>query len=352
MKHVIVIAEAGVNHNGSLEIAKKLIDRAAEAKVDFVKFQTFKTENLVTQSAAKADYQKVGCEEEESQFDMLKKLELTARMHCELIEYCEKKKIRFLSTPFDITSADYLENKVSLYKIPSGELTNIPLITHIAKKKKPLIISTGMATLEEVELAINAVKEVWRSVGFEYSETYNISGVEVPGLVVLHCTTAYPTPYDQVNLLAMNTIRSELKVKVGYSDHTLGIEVPVAAVALGACVIEKHFTLDRLMDGPDHSASLEPEELVSMVKSIRNISLSLGDGVKQPSEVEAANKDVARKSLHFSKNLKKNQIVTRLDLSIKRPGNGLPPSVAENLIGRKLLVNVNKDDLVSLSHFV
>jgi len=351
VKHVIIIAEAGVNHNGSLDLAKKLVDAAADAKADFIKFQTFKAETLVTEDASKAEYQITNTGNNDSQFSMLKKLEFTEEMHDEVMKYCKTKGVRFLSTPFDITDADYLEDKVSIYKVPSGELTNFPLLSHLARKKKPIIISTGMATLDEIRKSISHLKKEWDNVDFNYSGEYEIEGLTIPGLSVLHCTTAYPTPFDQVNLKAMTTIEQETMETVGYSDHTLGIEVPIAATAMGARIIEKHFTLDRNMEGPDHAASLEPNELKAMVLGIRNISSALGTGIKAPSEVEKNNIDIARKSVHFRENLSIGHVAKESDFVIKRPGSGIPPYELSSLVGKELQIEVKKNQIVEFSHF-
>ena len=271
----IIIAEAGVNHNGSIIMAKQLVDIASKAGADYVKFQTFKAHSLVTSTAEKADYQKTLTDEGESQFEMIKKLELNRAAHEELIDYCKKKNIQFLSTPFDCDSIDLLEElEIPIFKIPSGEITNIPYLRYIGSKGKPIIMSTGMAALDEVREAM---------------EILLTTGIDKKDLTILHCNTEYPTPFTDVNLLAMLTIKKELKVDVGYSDHTLGIEAPIAAVAIGAKIIEKHFTIDRNLPGPDHAASLEPNELIDMIKAIRNIDIALGDGIKMPSASEKKN---------------------------------------------------------------
>ena len=286
---VLIIGEAGVNHNGDLNIARKLIDVAVEAGVDMVKFQTFITEEGITGNAEKAKYQLRATDKKETQFEMLKKLELDREAHEELIRHCNHKGIRFLSTAFDHPSIDLLnELNIPLYKVPSGEITNLPYLRHIGRMGKPVILSTGMATLKEVEDAINVLRE---------------SGTPKGEITVLHCNTSYPTPMEDVNLKGMLTIRDELEVKVGYSDHTLGIEIPIASVAMGASVIEKHFTLDRGMEGPDHKASLDPCELKAMVNAIRNIENALGDVVKRPSSSEMKNKSVARKSIVAARNI-------------------------------------------------
>ena len=329
---VFVIAEAGVNHNGSLELAKKLVDAAKDAGADCVKFQTFVSKNIVSKNAVKAEYQKQQTEPEESQQDMLKKLELSFDEFVELNEYCKSKSIEFMSTAFDFDSIDFLDSlEMGTWKIPSGDITNLPYLIKIAKLNKPVILSTGMSTLEDIRSAIKALKE---------------NGVEE--LTVLHCTTEYPTPFEDVNLRAMNTIKEEFGVKVGYSDHTKGIEVPIAAVALGATVIEKHFTLDRNMEGPDHKASLEPNELKAMVDSIRHIELALGNGMKQPAESEKKNMAVARKSIIAGKDIKAGEIFTESNLTVKRPGNGISPMRWFDVIGKHALRDFEEDELIEL----
>ena len=330
----IIIAEAGVNHNGSIELAKKLIDVAAKAGADFVKFQTFKAETLVAQTADKAEYQKEITNTDESQFEMIKKLELDRKTHEELIDYCKTKDIQFLSTAFDHDSIDLLDElNIPLFKIPSGEITNLPYLRHIGKMGKPIIMSTGMSTLDEVRDALNILIE---------------SGAEKEQITILHCNTEYPTPMEDVNLKAMLTIKDELGVKIGYSDHTLGIEVPIAAVAMGATVIEKHFTLDRNMPGPDHRASLEPGELRAMVTAIRNIEKAMGDGIKKPSLSETNNISVARKSIVAKKSIKKDELFTEENLIVKRPGTGISPMVWDNIIAQISKKNFNKDDLIEI----
>ena len=328
----IVIAEAGVNHNGSIETAKKLIDVAASAKVDFVKFQTFKAENLATKSADKAKYQKDLTDNKESQFEMLKKLELDFESHIELIKYCSHKKIKFLSTPFDIDSLNMLlKLDIPLIKIPSGELTNLPLLREIGKTKKPIIMSTGMATLDEIDSALKIL--------------YN-SGAKKNKITVLHCNTEYPTPIKDVNLNAMLTIKKELKVAVGYSDHTLGIDISLAAVVLGATIIEKHFSLDRMQPGPDHKASLMPDELINLVRSINKIEKALGNGEKTPSPSEKKNLFIARKSIVAKKNIDKNKFFTEQNLTTKRPGTGMSPMKWNKIIGQKSKKNYKIDEFI------
>ena len=328
----IIIAEAGVNHNGSIDTAKKMIDLAAEAGVDFVKFQTFNTEALVTRTAEKAEYQKGSTSEEGSQFNMLKKLELDRAAHEKLIQYCELKGTRFLSTAFDHDSIDLLaELNIPFFKIPSGEITNLPYLTHLGSMGKPIVISTGMSTLEEVQAAMNVLLD---------------AGVKKDNLTILHCNTEYPTPLEDVNLQAMLTIQDELGVAVGYSDHTLGIEIPIAAVALGAVIIEKHFTLDRTLPGPDHSASLEPHELTSMVSAIRNIEKAMGDGVKKPSPSEIKNIPIARKSIVAKKRIKKGELFSEDNIIVKRPGTGISPMEWDNYIGKIADREYQGDDLI------
>lgn len=335
MAKTLIIAEAGVNHNGSIELAKQLIDAAASAGVDYVKFQTFKTENLVSRQAVKAEYQKRNTgETDDSQFSMLKKLELSPEQHWELMEYCRQKKVRFFSTAFDLESIGLLsELGLEMWKIPSGEITNYPYLKKIARQGKPVILSTGMSDLQDIANAM------------EVLEKY---GVIREQITVLHCNTEYPTPFADVNLRAMETIREQLGVKVGYSDHTVGIEVPIAAVALGATVIEKHFTLSRTLEGPDHKASLEPGELKAMVSAIRNIEVALGDKDKKVTASEAKNKAVARKSIVAARNIKAGELFTEENISVKRPGNGISPMEWENVLGRCASRDFQADDLIEL----
>lgn len=330
MKSVFIIAEAGVNHNGDINLAKKLIDAASDAKVDAIKFQTFKTEKVISINAQKAEYQKKNTENNESQYEMIKKLELDSEEHKELIKYCKEKNILFLSTPFDNESIDLLnELGMNIFKIPSGEVNNLPYLEKIGKMKKKVIMSTGMATLGEIEEAIFILRE---------NGTYDIS--------ILHCNTEYPTPMEDVNLKAMQTIKDAFKVNVGYSDHTIGIEIPIAAVAMGASIIEKHITLDKNMKGPDHKSSLEPDELKEMVKSIRNIEKALGDGIKKVSESERKNKNISRKSIVANRNIEKGEVFTEENIAIKRPGNGISPMKWYEIIGTTARKNYNKDDLI------
>lgn len=336
---VIIIAEAGVNHNGNYENAKKLISAAANAGADYVKFQTFKADKLVSKDAQKAEYQKNSLKENaDTQFDMLKKLEMPEKWHYDLIQYANEQGIKFLSTGFDEGSIDFLDSlNIELFKIPSGEITNKPYLEHIAKKGKPIIISTGMSSLQEINDAINVL--LWNNIKREQ-------------ITVLHCNTEYPTPMQDVNLHAMTTIRKAIGVNVGYSDHTLGIEVPIAAVALGANIIEKHFTLDRNMNGPDHWASLNPEDLKLMVSSIRNIEKAIcGNGIKEPSISEKKNLNIIRKSLHYSRDIKVGEIISRLDLIALRPGNGISPMRIESVIGKNLKKAVKAFQMVDINDY-
>ena len=334
-KQVLIIAEAGVNHNGRIDIAMKLIDAAKEAGADIVKFQTFKSEKLVTRTAQKAAYQKKTTGSNESQFEMLKKLELSEKDHYLLVNYCKKKNIKFLSTPFDLDSIDLLSSlKMDIFKIPSGELNNLPYIKKIGGLNKKIIMSTGMSTMKEVQDNLKILLK---------------AGAKRKNIIVLHCHSEYPTPMQDVNLNAMLTMRKILGVQVGYSDHTVGIEIPIAAVALGATVIEKHFTLDKLMDGPDHKASLNPDELKAMVTAIRNIEKALGDGVKRPTARELQNKKVAQKSIHISQALPKGTMLQENHLTMKRPSGGISPMKMNLVLGRRLLKNVEEDYRLKLS---
>ena len=328
----LIIAEAGVNHNGDIKLAKRLIDEAVKANVDIIKFQTAKLDLLVSKNAAKADYQKQSTGADESQYEMLKKLILPFEDFVELSNYCKDKGIVFLSTPFDLESIDFLSTlDMPFWKIPSGEITNLPYLISIAQTKKPIILSTGMSTLYEIRYAVNILKD-------------NGSGE----IKLLHCTTEYPTPYEDVNLNAIKTIRDELNLDVGYSDHTRGIEVAIAAVAMGAVIIEKHFTLDKKMKGPDHRASLEPMELKKMVESIRNIEVAFGSSAKKPSESEIKNIEIARKSIIAKCNISKGEEFTENNLSIKRPGNGISPTQWYEVLGQKAIKNFEEDELIVL----
>lgn len=329
---VFIIAEAGVNHNGSLEMAKKMVEVAKEAGADAIKFQTFKAENLVTKNAMKAEYQKQTTNKNESQYEMIKQLELSFNDFKELKKYCDKKEIMFLSTPFDFESIDFLNNLgLEIFKIPSGEITNLPYLRKIGKLKKKIILSTGMADLGEIEDALDVLINV---------------GTKRENITILHCNTEYPTSYEDVNLLAMNTIKEAFKVNVGYSDHTLGVEVSIAAVALGAKVIEKHFTLDKNMSGPDHKASLEPDELKTMIKAIRNVEMALGNGIKKPSKSELKNKEIARKSIVAKRDIKKGEIFTEENIAVKRPGNGISPMRWDEIIGKTAMKDYKEDEFI------
>ena len=329
---ILIIAEAGVNHNGSLDLGKKLIDVAHESGTDYVKFQTFTAKAVVSKFAKKTDYQLSTTDTEESQFEMIKKLEIDRAFHLELVAHCNKKGILFLSTAFDHDSIDLLtELDIPLYKIPSGEITNLPYLQHIGGMGKPIIMSSGMATLEEVRHALNILTE---------------SGAEKEQITILHCNTEYPTPMKDVNLKAMLTIKDELGVNIGYSDHTLGIEVPVAAVAMGATVIEKHFTLDRTLPGPDQRASLEPEELKAMVLAIRNIEKAMGDGIKKPSSSEMKNIPIVRKSIVAKTSIKKSDLFSEDNLTVKRPGTGISPMGWDTVIGKAATCDYKSDDLI------
>ena len=331
----MIIAEAGVNHNGDLGLAKELIEVAAKSGADFVKFQTFKADRLVTKKVRKARYQMQNSQYSESQFEMLKSLELSESMHSELIEESRVQGIGFISTAFDIESANLLLSLgQSIFKIPSGEITNLPYLRHIGSFCKRVILSTGMSNLQEVKAAL---------------ELLEVAGTSKSQITVLHCTSAYPAPVTDVNLLAMRTIRENLDVAVGYSDHTLGIEVSIAAVALGASVIEKHFTLDRNLPGPDHKASLEPNELNLLVSQIRNIEKALGDGLKRPMPSEIENIDVARRSIVAKRPIYKGDVFSSSNLAVKRPGTGISPMDWDRLIGSKASRDFEADELIDES---
>ena len=333
MKRTYIIAEAGVNHNGSLELAKKMIDAAVDAGADVIKFQTFKAEKVVSKYAQKAEYQKKTTPADESQLEMIKKLALDAAAHRTLIDYCKNKNIRFLSTPFDLESIDLLnELGLDIFKIPSGEIRNLPYLRKIGALKKEIILSTGMADLGEIEDALDVL------IG---------AGTKLKDITVLHCNTEYPTPIEDVNLRAMLTIKAAFPgVQVGYSDHTEGIEVPIAAVGMGATIIEKHFTLDKNMEGPDHKASLEPHELKAMVRAIRNIEKALGNGIKKPSPSELKNKPIARKSIVAARDIRKGEPFTEENLTVKRPGTGISPMRWDEVIGQVAQKDYEKDELI------
>ena len=333
MKHVLIISEAGVNHNGSMELARRLIDAAADAGVDYVKFQTFKAENLVTKDAKQAEYQQRNAQDD-SQYAMLKKLELSQEQHYELIDYCKQRGVRFLSTAFDFESVDFLHSlNLGVWKIPSGEITNYPYLKKIAQFGEPVILSTGMSTNEDIDAAIKALCN---------------NGLKHEQITLLHCNTEYPTPMQDVNLRAMDAMRERFGVAVGYSDHTPGIEVPIAAVALGAEVIEKHFTLDKTLPGPDHKASLEPQELKAMVSAIRNIEQALGDGEKHVSESERKNMPIARKSIVAARDIKQGELLTEDNLTTKRPGSGISPMRWNEVVGTKAIRDFKIDELIEL----
>jgi len=329
---VTIIAEAGVNHNGDIALALRLIDAAADAGADYVKFQTFKADRMVTRSANRAQYQIQNTGTSESQFEMLKRLELSEDAHAILIAHCKLRGIAFLSTGFDVESLNFLAGlQLQVFKVPSGELTNLPYLRHIGKLGRPVILSTGMATLSEVGAAISVLEQV---------------GTKSDEITVLHCTTEYPAPMEDVNLRAMITLRDAFKVKVGYSDHTRGIEIPIAAVALGASILEKHFTLDRSLPGPDHAASLEPGELAAMIAAVRNVECALGDGVKRPSASEAKNIGIARKSLVASCQIRAGEAFTLENVAVKRPGTGISPMRLDEILLLKARRDYQTDELI------
>lgn len=356
MKKTYIIAEAGVNHNGSLEMAKQLVQIAKEAGVDAVKFQTFKAENLVTRSAQQANYQVENLGENTSQFEMLKKLELTFDEFSELKQYCDLLQIEFLSTPFDFESVDFLLDKLKIKqaKIPSGELTNSPFIHYIATKQTPIILSTGMATIEEIHRALsfiafglaNPSEEVILEKVQSFYKTKEAKEVLQHFVTILHCTTEYPAPFDTINLNSMKELEREFNLTIGLSDHSQGISVPIAAVAMGAKVIEKHFTLDKTLEGPDHIASLNPSELIEMEKSIREIESALGSSFKQPTEIELKNRIPARKSLVAKKTVHIGDVFSHENLTIKRPGTGISPSEYWNYIGKVAEKTYQEDELI------
>ena len=330
---IFIIAEAGVNHNGKLSLAKKLVDVAKDAGCDAVKFQTFKTEGVMTKYAQKADYQKKITGGEETQYEMAKKLELKYKDFIELKKYCDEKEIMFLSAPHSEDAIDFLENLVPAYKFGSGDLTNIPALEYAAKKGKPMIIGTGMGTMDEIKEALNAI--------------YNQGNKDV---VLLHCTTNYPCPLKEVNLRAMQKMQKELDCLVGYSDHTEGIIVPIMAVAMGACVIEKHFTLDKNLSGPDHKASLEPDELKEMVNAIRDAENAMGNKIKEPTKAEKEIMEVVRKSIVANADIEMGSTITGDMLAIKRPGIGLKPKYFKEIIGKKAKVDIKRDDLIKFEY--
>lgn len=330
---VYVIAEAGDNHNGSFELALKLVDAAKAAGADCVKFQTFRTEEVISTRAEKAEYQKAATGAGESQYEMVKKLELSFDQFQQIKAYCDTLGIRFLSTPFDIPSVRFLrEMDISFWKIPSGEITNLPYLLEIARTKKPVVMSTGMCEMEEIQAALDVLRE---------------NGT--PKITLLHCNTEYPTPFEDANLRAMRTLRERFGVEVGYSDHTLGIESSIAAVALGASIIEKHFTLDKTMEGPDHQASLEPDELKALVAGVRHVEAALGDGVKRPSPSEQKNIEIARKSIVARRAIRKGEPLTEENLAVKRPGSGISPMRWFEVLGTRAVRDFQADELIDLS---
>lgn len=329
---VYIIAEAGDNHNGGFDLAVRLIDAAAQAGADCVKFQTFKTEEVISKRAQKAEYQKKTTGAEESQFEMVKKLELPFEDFKKLSDYCTEKQIQFLSTPFDLLSIEFLNTlNLPFWKVPSGEVTNLPYLLAIARTQKPVAMSTGMCEMEEIQTAIDVLKN---------------NGT--PKITLLHCNTEYPTPFEDVNLRAMQTMKERFGVEVGYSDHTTGIEVPIAAAALGAAIIEKHFTLDKTMRGPDHKASLEPQELSSMIIAIRNIERAMGNGIKTPSPSERKNTDIARKSIVARRAIIKGETLLEDNITTKRPGNGISPMRWVDVLGTKAKRDFDEDELIEL----
>lgn len=329
---VYIIAEAGVNHNGDIQLAKKMITIAKESGVNAIKFQTYQAEKLVTAQSDKAAYQQKATGEAESQLEMLKKIQLSRREFIELKNFCNLKGIEFLSTPFDLESIDFLNYiNMKTWKIPSGEITNLPYLIKIAKTNLPVIVSTGMATLDEVAETIQVLKK------------YGSQEISL-----LHCTTEYPTPVEDVNLNAMLTMKNKFNLPIGYSDHTMGTEIAIAAVAVGAEIIEKHFTLDRMMKGPDHQASLEPDELKAMVRSIRNVEKAMGDGIKKPAQSEIKNIQVARKSVVAARNIKQGELFTENNLTVKRPGNGITPMKWFEILGQKAGRDFEEDELIEI----
>ena len=334
MRKTFIIAEAGVNHNGKYDLALELVNKAVYAGVDAVKFQTWKTELLMTKRAELAEYQKRKNQQEQNQYDMVKRLELSYPEFSRLKKYCDTKDIIFLSTADEVKSARFLFDLQNIFKIGSGEITNLPYLRYIGSFKKQVILSTGMAEIYEIKDAVNILIN---------------SGTKKNDITVLHCNTEYPTPYEDVNLNAMLTIRDELGIKVGYSDHTLGIEVPIAAVAMGAEVVEKHFTLDRKMEGPDHKASLEPHELKAMVRAIRNTEKVIGDGIKKPSPSEKKNTIIVRKSIVAARDIMKDEVFSEENITTKRPGNGISPMKWDEIIGKRAIYNFTEDELIEIN---
>ncbi len=340
MKKVFIIAEIGVNHNGSMELAKRLIDEAVEAGCDAVKFQSYKAENLVTPDAPKAKYQMKGAAASESQYSMLKKLELSPGDHKVLMDHCRKKKVEFMSTPFDEQSVDFLDKLgMRTFKISSGEITDRPLVSKIAAKKKPIILSTGMTDLGEIKTALGWIRREWKGMK------------KKPSLTLLHCVSNYPARIEDMNLSAIKTLRSVFGLPVGLSDHTLVTELSIASVALGAEVVERHFTLDRKMKGPDHKASLEPAQFRHMSEAIRNVEKALGDGIKRPASNEAEIKIMARKSIVAARDISAGEVLKAKDMVFKRPGTGIPPEQAYRLLNRTAIEDISKDTLIEEKSF-
>jgi N-acetylneuraminate synthase len=335
---VIIIAEAGVNHNGDIELAKKLIDAASAANADYIKFQTFKAKDLASKDAEKSEYQKINTKNNDTQYSMLKSLELSKEDHIKLINYCQSKDIKFLSSAFDLDSLDFLLSlKCELIKIPSGEINNYYYLEKISRQEMPVVLSTGMSTINEIESAIKILTS---------------NKLSINDITILHCNTEYPTPMKDVNLKAMLKIKEHFNVDIGYSDHTLGIEVPIAAVALGAKVIEKHFTIDRSLEGPDHACSLEPLELKNMINAVRNVEIACsGDGIKEPTSSEIKNKSIVRKSLYLNKDIKKGTKLTKDMIIALRPGDGISPMEIPNLVGKTFNKNLKMSEKITYEDF-
>lgn len=332
-KSIFIIAEVGINHNGNLNTAKKLIDEAEKTGADAVKFQSFKVKRMISKNAKLANYQKK-ISQELNQFDLVKKYELSNKQQIELYDYCKKKSIMFLSSPFDSESLQLILNLgIKIIKIPSGEISNIPFLKEIGKTKKKIILSTGMSYIADIEKAIQVLTK---------------AGTKYNNITLLHCNTEYPTPFKDVNLNAMITIKNTFKLPIGYSDHSMGIEIPIAAAVLGARVIEKHFTLNKDSEGPDHKASLEPHEFKKMVESVRNIEKAMGDGIKKPSKSELKNMKIARKSIVAAKEISQGTVFNKTNLTVKRPGNGLNPLMWDQIMGKKAIRNFKKDDLIQI----
>ena len=348
---VLFIAEAGVNHNGSIELAKKMIDSAAFAGADFIKFQHFSSHKLVCPNTPKADYQNKYDFCEDNQNDMLKRLELSFSQHQELHDYCVRSGICYICTPFDCESAIEIKELVPFYKVSSGDLNNFPLLKILVEIEKPIVISTGMANMEEVQLSVDFIRSELKKKNLCPNDMVQIGKVKIPRLTALHCTTAYPTKPEDVNLKAIDQMRSKLNISIGHSDHTLGIEIPLAACALGACIIEKHFTLDQKMEGPDHKASLPAKDLTKLIKGIQKVNLSLGDGEKRPKEIEIENAKVVRKGLYYAQNLSKGHRLKEEDIKVLRPKAELGPELFFNILGKELKKDVSNFSKVSKEDF-